>query len=50
MKSLRSLLLLLCCTTFAFGRDRNFRGVVNAIEHRYGVHPASEVGHVLCSS
>ena len=38
MKSLRSLLLLLCCTTFAFGRDRNFRGVVNAIEHTYGVH------------
>ena len=38
MKSLRSILFLLCCTTFAFGRDRDFRGVVNAIEHTYGVH------------
>ena len=38
MKSLRVVLLLLCCTTFAFGRDREFRGVVNAIEHSYGVH------------
>lgn len=37
MKSLRSVLLLLCCTTFAFGRDRDFRGVVNAIEQTYGV-------------
>ena len=38
MKSLRIVLLLLCCGTFAFGRDRDFRGVVNAIEHTYGVH------------
>lgn len=38
MKSLLSVLLLLCCTTFAYGRDRDFRGVVNAIEHTYGVH------------
>lgn len=38
MKSLRVVLLLLCCTTFAFGRDHDFRGVVNAIEHTYGVH------------
>jgi len=38
MKSLRVILLLVCCTTFAFGRDREFRGVVNAIEHTYGVH------------
>jgi hypothetical protein len=38
MKSLRIVLLLLCCTTVAFGRDRDFRGVVNAIEHTYGVH------------
>lgn len=38
MKSLRVVLLLLCCTAFTFGRDREFRGVVNAIEHTYGVH------------
>lgn len=38
MKSLRVVLLLIFCTTFAFSRDREFRGVVNAIEHTYGVH------------
>jgi hypothetical protein len=38
MKSLRVVLFLLCCTTFALGRDREFRGVVSAIEHTYGIH------------
>ncbi len=38
MKSLRVVLHLVCCTTVAFARDHEFRGVVNAIEHTYGVH------------
>ena len=38
MRSLRIVLLLLCCTTSAFARDREFRGVVNAIERTCGVH------------
>jgi len=38
MKSLRVVLLVFCATTVAFGSDREFRGVVHAIEHTYGVH------------
>jgi hypothetical protein len=38
MKSLRILVLVLCASALAFGGDHEFRGVVNAIEHNYGVH------------
>lgn len=38
MRLLRIVVLLVCCTPAAFSRDRDFRGVVNAIEHTYGVH------------
>ena len=38
MKSLRVILLVLCASTFAFGADPEFRGIVRSIEHTYGVH------------
>ena len=37
MKSLRIFLLVLCATNLAFAGDNEFRGVVRAIEGRYGV-------------
>ena len=38
MKSLRVLLLILCCSTLSHAGDNDFRGVVHAIEGHYGVH------------
>jgi len=38
MKSLRVLILILCASTLAAARDREFRGVVHSIESTYGVH------------
>jgi hypothetical protein len=37
MKSLRAFLLVFCASTMAFAGDNEFRGVVHAIEGRYGV-------------
>ena len=38
MKTLRVFLLLTCATTIASAADHDFRNVVHAIEHTYGVH------------
>ena len=38
MKSLRVLALLLFGTTFAFGGNPEFKGIVRSIEQTYGVH------------
>jgi len=38
MKSLRVLILILCASTLAAARDREFRGIVHSIESTYGVH------------
>lgn len=38
MKSLRVFALLLCASTFAFGGNAEFKGIVRSIEHTYGVH------------
>ena len=38
MKTLKIILLLFCATTAASAADRDFRNVVHAIEHTYGVH------------
>ncbi|HYM78651.1 MAG TPA: hypothetical protein VE377_21960 [Candidatus Dormibacteraeota bacterium] len=38
MKSLRLMILVLCASTFAFGADPGFKGIVHSIEHTYGVH------------
>jgi hypothetical protein len=38
VKSLRIFLLVLCASTLSFAVDNEFRGVVRAIEGRYGVH------------
>ena len=38
MKSLRVVVLVLCASSFAVAGDPEFRGIVQSIEHTYGVH------------
>ncbi len=38
MKSLRVAVLVVCASSFAFAGDPEFRGIVQSIEHTYGVH------------